>query len=106
MKKIIYLKACFIFMLFLCMFSIFILSIKKSHFENIEIELNRNTKKFLENLTWQEEEKEEIFRDGCIGILKIPSIGVEAQIYEGTDREILKYWIGHFEMTPIWRTVM
>ena len=97
---------CFIFILFLCTFSILILSIKKSHFENTQIKLNKNTRIILNNLTQQENEKKDVFQEGCIGVLKIPSIGIEAQIYEGTNREVLKYWIGHFETTPIWRTEM
>lgn len=37
-----------------------------------------------------------------IGSLKIPSIGVDVKIYQGTDDDALRYSVGHFENTSIW----
>lgn len=37
--------------------------------------------------------KQADFPEGSIGILKIPSLKLEAPIYEGTDQSILKYAI-------------
>lgn len=39
---------------------------------------------------------------GYIGSLKIPSIGVNVKIYQGTDDAALRYGVGHFENTSIW----
>ncbi len=34
--------------------------------------------------------------------MKIPSIGVDVKIYQGTDDAALRYGVGHFENTSIW----
>lgn len=33
---------------------------------------------------------------GAIGVVDIPSVGIRAQIFEGTDDETLKYYVGRF----------
>ena len=42
------------------------------------------------------------YAGGYIGSLKIPSIGVDVKIYQGTDDAALRYGAGHFENTSIW----
>ena len=44
----------------------------------------------------------EQFSDNAIGKLKIPIIGVEAEIAEGTDLDILTNYIGHFKNSGLW----
>ena len=100
MKKFIYLKVVSIFVLFLCTFSFLILFIKKSNIKKIEIENYKTTEQIFENIITEESEEKLTFQDDCIGAIKIPSIDV--QVYQGTSQEVLKYWIGHFENTPIW----
>lgn len=43
------------------------------------------------------------YAGGYIGSLKIPSIGVDVKIYQGTDDAALRYGVGHFENTSIWK---
>ena len=38
-----------------------------------------------------------VIKNGCIGVIDIPSIGVRAQIKEGTDDETIKYYVGKFK---------
>lgn len=40
--------------------------------------------------------------DGLLGILKIEKIGLEAPVKEGSTEEILKYYVGHIEETPVY----
>lgn len=42
------------------------------------------------------------YSGGYLGTLKIPSIGVNTRIYEGTDNASLAKGAGHFEETSIW----
>lgn len=42
------------------------------------------------------------YAGGYIGSLKIPSIGLNVKIYQGTDDAALRYGVGHFENTSIW----
>ena len=41
-------------------------------------------------------------KDGSLGTLKIPAIGLTVDIFEGTDAATLKRGAGHFEDTSIW----
>ena len=41
-------------------------------------------------------------KDGSLGTLKIPAIGLTVDIFEGTDAAPLKRGAGHFEDTSIW----
>lgn len=50
----------------------------------------------------KQDEKDIIFQDGSIGIIVIPSINVNAPIYENTSQEVLKHAVGHFENTSLW----
>ena len=103
MKKTIYLKTVFVFVIFLCLFSSILLFTKNYYFENKEKQITQNTKNILENINKSESKDKNIFEDNCIGIIKIPSIDLVATIYQGTSNEILKYWVGHFENTPDWQ---
>ena len=42
------------------------------------------------------------YKNGYLGTLEIPAIGLKANIVEGTDTAALKRGIGHFEDTSIW----
>ena len=42
------------------------------------------------------------YKDGSLGTLKIPAIGLTVDIFEGTDAATLKRGAGHFEDTSIW----
>lgn len=115
MKKSNYLKVVIIFCGFLCLISIFIILLRNFYLKSQEKDISQQTKNLLkeieelqsmENLKLEDKKEENIFVDGCIGVLKIPCINIEAKIYEGTGLEVLKYWIGHFTETPIWRTEM
>ncbi|MEG1285050.1 MAG: class D sortase [Romboutsia sp.] len=39
--------------------------------------------------------------EDIVGILKIPKINLEVAVKEGTDKETLKYAVGHFEQTAM-----
>lgn len=42
------------------------------------------------------ENQEIVVAGGAIGVVDIPSVGIRAQIFEGTDDETLKYYVGRF----------
>ena len=42
------------------------------------------------------------YKDGSLGTLEIPAIGLTVDIFEGTDAATLKRGAGHFEDTSIW----
>lgn len=42
------------------------------------------------------------YADGSIGTLKIPAIGVNVKVYQGTDSNTLAKGAGHFEDSSIW----
>ena len=42
------------------------------------------------------------YKDGSLGTLNIPAIGLTVDIFEGTDAATLKRGAGHFEDTSIW----
>lgn len=42
------------------------------------------------------------YKDGSLGMLEIPAIGLSVNIFEGTDAATLKRGAGHFEETSIW----
>ena len=42
------------------------------------------------------------YKDGSLGTLEIPAIGLTVDIFEGTDAATLKRGAGHFEETSIW----
>ena len=42
------------------------------------------------------------YANGSLGTLKIPAIGLNVKIVQGTDSAALKKGVGHFEETSIW----
>ena len=42
------------------------------------------------------------YKNGSLGTLEIPAIGLSVDIFEGTDAATLKRGVGHFEDTSIW----
>ena len=42
------------------------------------------------------------YKDGSLGTLEIPAIGLSVGIFEGTDAAVLKRGAGHFPDTSIW----
>lgn len=80
-------------------FSLNIILIKNLYFKKKKEKITQN---IISNLEEKFDKKEEnsnnsiIFRDGTIGIIKIPAINVNAPICEGTEKEILKYTVRSF----------
>lgn len=100
------LKITMLFLLILCVFSILIIALKGIYIKNIERENINNIEIALENDNRKVEESKQkegrVLPDGAVGLLIIPSIGVNAPIREGTNADIIKYTIGHFENTNLW----
>ena len=46
--------------------------------------------------------KDSYYANGSLGTLKIPAIGLNVKIEQGTDSAALKKGVGHFEETSIW----
>ena len=42
------------------------------------------------------------YRNGSLGKIEIPTLGLSARIYQGTDSKTLAKGVGHFEDTSIW----
>ena len=70
---------------------------------------NKNTnvddiKDIVDNVYLATEDDNEIskYDENVIGKLKIPKLGLEADISEGTELEVLGKYIGHFKSTPLW----
>ena len=42
------------------------------------------------------------YRNGSLGKIEIPTLGLSVRIYQGTDSKTLTKGIGHFEDTSIW----
>lgn len=62
---------------------------------NKELEENN----FFKNLTSSFSDKTEqpiVVSGGAIAVVDIPSVGIRGQIYNGTDDETLKYYVGRF----------
>lgn len=56
--------------------------------------------KFTQKLTTGEEEKEINLGDE-IGLIDIPSVGINSVIVSGVNKEQIKYYVGHFENTTM-----
>ncbi len=89
MKKI---KIVMLFLFVLLLISFFIINFKN----NKVLEMQENLISKIENNLDNSEMKDKIFNDGTIGMIIIPSIGVEAPIVEGTSTDILKYAVRSF----------
>lgn len=75
--------------------------IKKNHRKNIQEEIIENWIEKEANVV-NEDEMLEQFSDDAIGKLKIPILGIDAEIAEGTNLEILSKYIGHFKNSELW----
>lgn len=94
------LKITVLFLLILCAFLGLIINVKNNYLENKQRELTENVVKSIEN---QKEQKVNAnLPSGAVGLIFIPSIDIEAPIYEGTTKEVLKYAVGHFTNTNLW----
>ena len=89
MKKI---KIVMLFLFVLLLISFFIINFKN----NKVLEMQENLISKIENNLDNSEMKDKIFNDGTIGMIIIPSIGVEAPIVEGTSTDVLKYAVRSF----------
>lgn len=98
MKKINHWKITVLLLLFLCALTMLIIRLRIMHFQNAEKTIMQNVITEIEN----EKTDKIILKEGEIGIIKIPSIGIKAPIYEGVRSDILKYTVGHFENTSLW----
>ena len=104
MKKIKISKITMLFLLFLCAFSAIFIGIRHIYLKTNQSNLTNNIEKLLELYERQENIEEEIiFENEEIGLIVIPSLDIKAPIKEGTDSNILKYSVGHFKETPIWK---
>lgn len=52
-------------------------------------------------ISLDEKENLDIRKENVIGIIEIPKINLTAPIGQGTDKETLKYTVGHFEKTAM-----
>lgn len=98
MKKSSYKKITLLFLLFLCALASMIIGLRIIYFHHAEKAIIQNVITEIEN----EKPDKIILKEGEIGIIKIPSIDIEAPIYEGVSRDVLKYTVGHFENTSLW----
>ena len=98
MNKI--LRKTMLFLFILCMLLVLIIGIRNNYIEFKQKEFTQN---IINNIKVVEDEKTtNELPEGGIGLIKIPSIEVIAPIYEGTNKEVLKYAVGHFENTSLW----
>lgn len=81
-----------LFLFVLLLISFFIINFKN----NKVLEMQENLISKIENNLDNSEMKDKIFNDGTIGMIIIPSIGVEAPIVEGTSTDVLKYAVRSF----------
>lgn len=105
MEKITSFKKLCIFLFSLCILIILIITLKNSYLKYKEKELIERVSTKLEEVSNEninQSQAQEIKIGDEIGIIIIPSIEVKASIVEGTNQEILKYAVGHFENTQIW----
>ena len=101
MKKIKVVKAMFLFLLILCVISIFIVVSRQTYFENKENEIIKNVESILEDVKDEnseliQEQENWLIQNEVVGIILIPSIDVKAPIYEGTSLDVLKYTVRTF----------
>ena len=70
-------------------------SSKDSKTLNKELEENNFFKNLASNFS-DKKEQPIVVSGGAIAVVDIPSVGVRGQIYNGTDDETLKYYVGRF----------
>ncbi len=70
---------------------------------NVDNVVNSNEQTSNTNNTQVSQKQTEdviVIKNGCIGVIDIPSIGIRAQIKSGTDDETLKNYVGKFVDSP------
>jgi len=93
MKKIKVSRITMLFLLVLFVLSGLVIGIRHIYFANRQKEIKTDVINKIESKTHSEEE---MFTDDIVGIIIIPSLHVEAPIYEGTTKEVLKYTVRTF----------
>ena len=88
-------KIVLLFWFILCAFSLGVFFISDLYYANRESEAVRSVNDFLKCFDTKKD-CEIIGDNGAIGFIKIPSLNVEAPIFEGTDSEILKFSVRSF----------
>ncbi len=66
---------------------------------------NQNSSSHYEDVTmagYTEVTSNLYYTGGHLGILRIPAIGLEVKIYQGTDNATLRKGVGHFKESSIW----
>lgn len=80
------------------------ISLQNDEYENSNVNNNDenviNENEFIESNS-DEKEVLDIKNENVIGIIEIPKIELTAPIGQGTDKETLKYAVGHFEETAM-----
>lgn len=103
MKKNIFVKIILLSVLIMCIFSCLIINLRKMYFTYKEKEALQNVENILqEEKNEKDQEKQNINKNGEIGLIIIPSLDIKAPIYEGTSSDVLKYSVGHFKETNLW----
>lgn len=69
---------------------------KKTETINKELEETSFIKTLTQTVTGKTNDEPIVVAGGAIGVVAIDTIGLRAQIYEGTDDETLKYYVGRF----------
>ena len=78
-------------------------NVNQQNAENAQVSEYTENKENIEIVETQETEEIQMkYTDGMIGILKIPKLGLEAEIKEGIDEETLASYIGHFTNSSLW----
>ena len=103
MRYIFYVKMTVLFLLILFVFSFLIIDIKGNYVDSKTREKVDNVVNMLEDIKMDEELKSAKGINNAIGIIIIPTLDIKAPIYEGTTKDVLKYSVGHFEKTSLWK---
>lgn len=91
-----------ILLIIIILITIFVIhTIQKSNRKKVQEEIIENWTTEETNIIKDNEIIEE-FSDNAIGKLKIPILGVDAEIADGTDSETLSKYIGHLKNSSIW----
>ena len=108
-------KVVLLFLLTMCIFDITVIYLKDNYIIKKQDELVNVVKenKIKENRQEMQEgcsnvkvnnmNKESRLKDDAVGMVIIPSINLEAPIHEGTNSDVLKYYVGHFKETSLWK---
>lgn len=89
-------KIVLLFLFVLCVFSFVLFYLRIAHVSRQNNYALNMAKDFLECFDKEEKHEGVIDVNGVIGIIKIPKLGIEAPILNGTDNEILKFSVRAF----------